>query len=147
MPSTQALGPTMTAILSKLRTSVAVTGYVGVRIYPDDNGDAPQIPAYPYVQVETAGERPFNTMGGTPDALKWGSVSSIQIRVGSQSRSDAQANTITGLIKQALDGQTLAVAGYGSVDVSYEFLVPIKDFVSGVTTREWVSTYDVTVHQ
>lgn len=146
MASTLALGPAITAVLAALRSSVTLTGYVGVRVYPDSNGDVPGKPSYPYVAVESSSEVPFNTMGA-PDALKYGSEARVQIRVGSQSRSDAQANTITSIIKQVLDAQVLTVAGYASTDVAFETLTPMTDFAAGVTTREWVSTYQITVHQ
>lgn len=146
MASTQALGPVTTAVLAALRASVTLTGYVGLRVYPDSNGDVPAKPSYPYVQVESAGEEPENTLGDV-SAAKWGSHARLQVRIGSQSRSDAQANTVLGLVKGALDGQALTVSGYPDVDVAYEGLQPLKDTVSGVTTREWVAIFDVLVHQ
>lgn len=146
MASTQALGPVTTAVLAALRASVTLTGYVGLRVYPDGDGDVPAKPAYPYVQVESAGEEPENTMGPV-SAAKWGSHARVQVRIGSQSRSDAQANTIVGIVKGVLDGQTLMVTGYSFADVAYEGLQPLKDTVSGLTTREWVALFDVLVHQ
>lgn len=146
MASTLALGPVITAILAALRASVALTTYVGARVYPDDNGDAPSILVYPYVQVESSGEVPFNTLG-EPSAAKWGGLVRVHVRVGSQSRTDAQANSMTSVVKQVLDGQSLTVAGYPFADVAYEDLAPMRDATGGKVTREWVSTYEVMVHQ
>lgn len=148
MASTLAMGAVITAILASLRASVTLTTHVAARVYPDDNGDVPQKPGYPYVQVESGGESAFgaNTMG-EPSAAKWGSVPRVQIRVGSQSRSDAQANAISNVVKQILDGQSLTVTGYPFVTVEFRDLEPLRDFTAGVPTREWVNVYEVTVHQ
>ena len=148
MPSTQAIGPVLTAVLGVLRNTVALTTYVGTRVYPDASGcDVPPKATYPYVSVESAGETPENTMGGTPDVLKWGSSVKVYVRIASQSRSDLQAASMLGIVKGALDGQPLTVVGYPSVDVAYESLQPLTDLVVGQTTREWIATFDVLVHQ
>lgn len=146
MASTLGLGPVITAVLAALRASVALTTYVGLRVYPDADGDVPPKPGYPYVAVESSGETPFNTMGD-PGAAKWGGLVRVQVRVGSQSRTDAQANSITSVVKQVLDGQPLSVSGYATVDVAYNDVAPLRDFTGGVVTREWVSTYEIMVHQ
>lgn len=147
MASTLALGPVTTAVLSALRATVALTTYVGLRVYPDSNGDAPQKATLPYVQVEGQGETPFNTMGAGVSALKWGSIAQIGVRVFSNSRSEAQATSIASIVKGALDGQVLVVSGYASVDVSFASIVPLQDFEAGVIMREWLVLFDVTVHQ
>lgn len=148
MPSTQATGPVLTAVLAVLRNTVALTTYVGTRLYPDASGcDVPSKATYPYVSVESAGETPENTMGGTPDALKWGSHVRVHVRIASQSRSDQQAASMLGIVKGALDGQPLTVTGYPSVDVAYEAVQPLIDVVAGLQTREWVASFDVLVHQ
>lgn len=147
MASTLALGPVTTAVLAALRAVVALTTHVGARVYPDSNGDAPQKTAYPYVQVEAQGETPFNTMGAGVSALKWGSVAQVGVRIFSNSRSDAQVTSIASIVKGALDGQALTVSGYASVDVSFASIVPMQEFEAGVTIREWLVLFDVTVHQ
>jgi hypothetical protein len=144
--STLALPAIRTAILVALRASVALTTYVGLRIYPDSDGDAPSKPSYPYVQLESGSETPLNTFG-EPSALKYGSEARLQIRVGSQTRSDVQADSITSVIKGVLDGQPLVVTGYASVTCEFESLAPLRDYAGGIVTREWISTYLVTVHQ
>lgn len=146
MASTLAIPAIRTAVLAVLRNSVALTTYVGSRIYPDTNGDAPEKPAYPYVQVESSGETPLNTFGDQTDA-HFGSETRINIRVGTQTRSDKQADAITGIIKGLLDGADLTVTGYSAAMAEWEFLTPMKDSQGGIVTREWVSTYLVTVSQ
>jgi hypothetical protein len=145
--STQALGPAITAVLAMLRASIALTTHVGVRVYPDDKGMVGGRTAMPYVQVETGNELPFNTMG-PPSTSKWGSEVRLQVRVVCQGLSEAQPNAISSVVKQALDGQPIAVSGYGSACIEYQGLQPItavKDGCAG--TREWVNEYLVTVHQ
>lgn len=148
MASTQAIGPVLTAVLSALRNTVALTTYVGARVYPDVSGcEVPSKAIYPYVSVESASEMPENTMGGTPDVMKWGSRVGVHVRIASQSRSDQQAASMLGIVKGALDGQSLTVTGYPSVDVAYESVQPLTDVVAGQPTREWVALFDVLVHQ
>lgn len=143
-----ALGAVVTAVLAMLRASVTLTTYVGARVYPNDNGDAPSGAAKPYVQVESANETPMNTMGGSPSLSKWGSEVRLNIRVVSQSSSDSQANAISSAVKQALDGQSITVTGYGSACIEYQSLQPLRDAKAGcLPTREWVNSYLVTVHQ
>lgn len=142
MASTLALPAIRTAVLALLRASVSLTTYVGVRVYPDTNGDAPETPTYPYVQVESSGELPLNTMGAG-----FGSEARINIRVASQTRSDTQAATITGIIKGVLDGTELTVSGYSAAMCEYESVAPLTDAAGGIVTREWVSTYLVTASQ
>lgn len=146
MASTLALGAVCTAIRAALVASVSLTGYVSTRVYPDSDGDAPQKPTYPYVQIESAGELPENTMGAA-NLSKWGSVARVQVRVATQSRSDAQPNTIAGIVKQVLDGQPLTVSGYTDVTVEYTDLFPIRDFAGLIPTREWVLGFDVLATQ
>lgn len=146
MASTLAMGPVVTAVLAALRASVALTTYVGLRVYPDANGDAPSTPAYPYVQVESIAELPWNTMGPA-SAAKWGSTTRFQVRIGSQSRSDAQANAIASIVKQALDGQPLTVSGYPYATVEYADIATLRDLVGGQTIREWVVSFEAWVHQ
>jgi hypothetical protein len=147
MASTQALGPAITAVLALLRASVALTTYVGARVYPDDKGMVGSRGAMPYVQVETSNEFPLNTMGPA-SSLKWGSEVRLHVRVVSQGTSEAQVNAISSVVKGILDGQPITVAGYASACIEYQSLTPItsvKDGCAGV--REWVNEYLVTVHQ
>lgn len=152
MPSTLALDPVCDAIIARLRsTPVLIASFQvpggDLRMYPDVAGDAPERPVYPYLQVEGGSEIPFNTIGPDPDSPKWGGTASVRIRVASQSRSDQEVRRLTSLVKQTLDGQPLTVVGYPSVAVSFVTVIPIEDLVAGVTTREWLSEFDVFVHQ
>lgn len=100
----------------------------------------PQRPVFPYVYVQSAGERPFNTIG------MYGSVAGLVIRMMSQYRGDDEVESILGEVKGCLDGQPLTVAGYPSVKVVFQNITPLTDF-STVDTREWVAEFDVRVHQ
>lgn len=152
MASILALDPVCDAVIAKLRWTVALIARFqavdgDLRMYPDAGGDAPERPEYPYLQVEAGGETPFNTLGPDPDSPKWGGTASVRVRIASQSSSDQEVRQLTSLVKQALDGQPLTVPGFGSVAVSFVTVVPIEDLVAGVTTREWLSEFDVFVHQ
>lgn len=153
MASTLALGPVHAAVLGRVMTDpaliLALTSTDGtIRIVDDVPQGWLRTPTsyVPYVVVESAFERPFNTMGG-PDLLKWGSIASLRVRVVSQYRGDAEAHQLLGIVKQRLDGQPLTVAGYGSVIVEFVAATLLKDTIAGVSTRELVGEFDVTVHQ
>jgi hypothetical protein len=153
MASTSALGPVAAAVLARLLGDTTLLAQLTstdgtVRIVDD----VPQawlrspVTYVPYLVVESGSERAFNTMGG-PALLKWGSETTIRVRVVSQYRGDAEASSVLSLAKQRLDGQPLTVPGYGSASVDFVAATLLKDTIGGVTTRELVGDFDVTVHQ
>lgn len=147
MASTMALGPSITAVLALLRASATLTTHVGLRVYPDDRGMAPARPAYPYVQVETGNELPFNTLG-PPSTLKWGSSVRLGVRVVTQGLTEAQANSISSVVKGILDGQPITITGYAFAGIEYRNLVPLTTVTEGCAgIREWLNEYLITVHQ
>jgi hypothetical protein len=143
MASTLALGPACLAVLTMLRVNPGVAFLVPPTRIVDD---VTPRPTYPYVLVEGSEERPVNTLG-PPNLPKWGGSARVNVRVVSQSRGDQEAFTILDAIKRALDGQPITVAGYQSAGISFEHVTVLKDTVNGVTTRELVAEFDVTVHQ
>lgn len=148
MASTQAIGPVITAVLAILRASAPLAVYVSTRIYPDASGcDVPNKASYPYVSVESGGETPENTMGGTVDVLKFGSHVQLNIRIATLGLSDTQGWNIFGLVKGLLDGQPLTVSGYASAEIEFRNSHPLQDEISGVIVREQVNVFDVLVHQ
>jgi hypothetical protein len=143
MASPCALGVVSAAVLTALKASSALIALVpAVRIVDE----VPARPTYPYLLVEVGGETPFNTMG-VPAALKWGSESTVLVRVVSQYRGDQEACQVLDAAKAAIDGQPLTVAGFASVGVSFASAQLIKDTLAGVVTRELVATFTVLVHQ
>ncbi len=143
MASTLALGVCAAAVLAKLQADAAVLALVPVgRI----GADVPPRTAYPYVLVEGASEVPENTLGG-PSLPKFGSSARVQVRAVSQKPGELEVAGIIDAIKASLDCQPLTVTGYPSVGVTFENLIPLKDTVTGVVTREWVAEFEVTVHQ
>lgn len=142
-----ALGPAITAILALLRASVTLTTHVGVRVYPDDRGMAPERVPYPYVQVETGNELPLNTLG-PPATAKWGSSVRVSVRVVTNGPNEAQVNAISSVVKGVLDGQPITITGYPFAGIEYRSLQPITTAKPGCPgVREWVNEYLVTVHQ
>lgn len=142
MPSTLALGPVHAAVLDRLKTTVSLTAVVPVARITDQ----PTGTTTPYVLVEGADETPFNTMGGA-NLPKWGGVTSIRVRVVSIYRGDAEASSILSLVKAALDGLPLTVAGYPTAIVAFVRADLLKDTINNVVTRELVGTFTVTAHQ
>lgn len=143
MASTLALGLCAAAVLAKLQAASALLSLVPVSRITADG--APR-PVYPYVLVEAAGESPMNTLGDA-SLPKFGSFTRVQVRAVSQKPGDTEVSTIVDAIKAALDCQPLTVAGYPSVSMTFENLIPLKDTVNGVVTREWIAEFEVTVHQ
>lgn len=146
MASTLALGPCCTAVAGLLAANSPLMTKVGSRIYGGASGDIPQRPQTPFVSVESSGELPFNTMGPV-DALKWGSDTTVAVRVSSKYRSEKEVRTLTDLVKQTLDGQPISVPGYGRASVLFLSVQFLEDFSTGEKVREWVSLYSVLVHQ
>lgn len=143
MASTLALGLCAAAILAKLQASAPVLMLVPVaRVV----ADVSPRPTYPYVLVEGASEVSLNTMG-RPDQSKFGSFARVQVRAVSQLPGETEVSAIVNAVKAELDGQPLAVVGYASVGVTFETLIPLKDTVNGLVTREWVAEFEVTVSQ
>lgn len=143
MASTLALGPCAAATLAKLKLAAAVIALVPAARVVDE---VPPRPVYPYVLVEGSGEVPLNTMGEAT-ALKYGSFARVRVRAVSQKPGDTEVAAIVSAIKAELDCQPLVVAGYASVGVTFETLIPLKDTVNGVVTREWIAEFEVTVSQ
>lgn len=143
MASTLALGLCAAAILAKLQLNPALLALVPVaRIVADPAFRT----TYPYVLVEGGGELPLNTMGGS-NLPKFGSFARVEVRAVSQKPGETEVSGLIAAVKASLDCQPLTVAGYPSVGVTFESLIPLKDTVNGVVTREWVAEFEVTVHQ
>lgn len=138
-----ALAVVCAPVLQRLQLSAAVTQLVPVTRIVDD---ASSRPTYPYILVEGATERPFNTMGAEA-APKWGGVARVSVRVVSQYRGEQEARQVMSAIKQELDGRPLAVPGYPTAIVEFETATFLKDTVAGIVTRELVADFEVTIHQ
>lgn len=143
MASTLALGVCAAAILAKVQASAAVLALVPLARIGADAGPRP---TYPYVLVEGGGEVALNTMG-RPDQPKFGSFARVQVRAVSQKPGESEVSSIIDAIKAELDGQPLTVPGYASVGVTFETVIPLKDTVVGLVTREWIAEFEVTVSQ
>lgn len=142
MASTLALAPVHAAVLAKLQATAALTAVVpAARIT-----DQPAGVTMPYVLVEGVDETPFNTMGDA-NLSKWGGVATLHVRVVSNYRGDAEVNATLSLVKAALDGLPLIVAGYPTAIVEFVRADLLKDTINNVVTRELVGTFRITAHQ
>ncbi len=148
MGSGTVLGVGTVAVRSLLAADAVLMAAVGSRLYPNADGDRPERDAYPYASVESSSELSMNTMG-QPNALKWGSIASIWVRLGSLSRSEAEIASLLNLVKADLDGQKLSLSGYGAGHAILEFagLQIIEDTMGGRKVREWLVSFDLTAHQ
>jgi hypothetical protein len=146
MPAITASGPTCAAILAALKASTAVTALVPASRIVDEMPSS-SAAVYPLILVETHGELPFNTLGA-PVATAFGSSVMIGVRPISQYRGDQQINDITSAVRGALDGLAITIAPHARAMLTFEGTAAIfKATVGGITTREQVSEYDLTVHQ
>lgn len=152
MGSVLAAGTVHDAVLSRVRefltgilVEISPAGMRGpVTVY---DGVAKQQPAYPFVLVETTGERPYDTLG-TASGAKFGGSVRVTLRVIAQYPTTVtQTYRIANLLKGALDRQPLAVSGFSTVDVTWESSTLLTDQIGGVPTWELVSILDVFVHQ
>lgn len=143
MPSALGLHSVCAALLAVLQASTTLTALVPASRITDEVSPRP---IYPYILIEGSGESPFNTMGPA-SAPKWGGFARVHVRVVSQYRGDAEAQSILSVIRSVLDGQPLTVTGFPTALVSFENATLLKDTVVGVVTRELVGEFQVIVHQ
>lgn len=132
------------AVLDRLKNYAPLTGIVpAVRIVDDVRTGL----SVPYVIVEAGFEVPFNTLGESTDP-KWGGEATVQVRVISQYRGDAEVLSVMDKVRAALDGHEFTLAGYQPAVMTFESQAPMfKDTVAGTTTRELVAEFAATVHQ
>jgi len=146
MASSSVLGVGTVAVRALLAADAALMAAIGSRLYPNP-ADPPQSGGgQPYVSVESVSELPFNTMG-EPNALKWGSLGGINVRISSLSRSEAEIASLLVLVKADLDGKALTLSGYGSAIIEFVAVRTLEDWIGGVKAREWVVEFELTAHQ
>lgn len=145
MASSLVLSVLAPAVLARLKNYAPLTALVPATRIVDDVRTGM---LYPFVLVEVGSELPFNTLGDSTD-LKYGSEATVQVRVISQYRGDAEAINVMDKIKAALDGYEFTLPGYPEPALmTFESSPPmLKDTVAGVTTRELVAEFAATVHQ
>ncbi len=143
MASTSVIGPVCAAALTRLKADTSLTAEVPAARIVDD---MPARPVYPFVLVESAGERSVDTMGAVASA-KWGSDMTLRTRIISQYRGESEVATILSLVKASLDGATLTVSGYPSVSCDFATTTTLRDTVAGVVTRELVADFTVIATQ
>lgn len=143
MASTSAISPVSSAALAKLKADAGVLARIPADRILDD---ATSRTVMPYLLVETSGERSLNTMGAASQP-KWGSVAGLRVRIVSQYRGLSDIGDTLTAVKTCLDGQPLTVTDYPSVSVDFMTATLLTDPLTGVTTRELIADFDVTVTQ
>ena len=145
MAATLAAGPVATVVLAALQGASAVTSLVPAGRITD------WIPTtgvvYPLILIESSGEQAFNTLGAPADSA-FGSSVHVGVRVISQYRGDAEVNNVQSAIRGVLDGLAITVSPFTRDRLTLDSTGPmLVATVGGVTTREQVAEYEVTVHQ
>lgn len=153
MASVAALGAVHEALVDRLQTVLASWRFdsgaagerVAVTVY---DGVAVQRPDVPYLVVGgSSSEQPYHTLGPT-DGAKWGGEVRIPLRLVTQyPMTEGQSYRVLTVIKAAIDGQPLTVAGFASAAVTCDGTQLLVDTVAGTVTRELLTDVDVLVHQ
>ena len=152
MASVVAAHPVLDAILTAVTAAFAgrtfMSGTMGVATISVHEGQAAQLAPKPYVIVGgNTSENPLHTLGPATGA-KFGATVTVPIRLVTQyPTTERQTYAMFEALKSALDGQKIAIAGFGRVLVECGFGQLLTDTVNGVATRELVAPFDVTVHQ
>ncbi len=146
MASTCALGPVGVAALAKLRADAGITALVSADRIVDE---VPPRTAGQYISVETPGESPNDTLGGSVSLPKFGSFVRLFVRVvGQYPVSKADVKATGSAVKACLDNQDMTVSGYPTVCVDFQSpSIMQESTLNGVPIQELVQEFQVTVHQ
>ncbi len=142
MPSGLALSVVTPVILAVLKAHAGLTALVAAERIVDN---VPARPTLPYVYVSSGSELADNTLGASDGS--WGSEPKVEVRAVSQFRGDQEVLSIMSQVRAALDGYRFTPTGYLPTIVSFETGQMLIGTTEGVTTREYVAEFDVTVHQ
>jgi len=157
MASAVAADPVLEAVVTAVRVILAgrlfdvsqgpIPAQSALAVFESVAGQRTATPP-PYVIVGGGTtERPFNTLGPV-DGPKWGSLVLVPIRIVTQApTTERQTHRMLHAIKAGLDGQRLAVNGYGTPIATFEDAQMLTDTINGVPVYELVVDVDVTVHQ
>lgn len=146
MASTMALGPCCVAVRTALAANASLTAIIGTNLYPNASGDVQENKPKPHIVVESGSEIPFNTMGQPAD-LHYGGFTTVNVRLVSIYRSEAQIQTMAGVVREILDGQELVVSGIGTLIGVYQSMQALKATDAGIVTREWILGFEYLWHQ
>lgn len=124
----------LTAVVSALRGSAGVTGYVSsTGVY----NNVPSGARYPYVVVTSPTDRRMDTIG------QRGAETMVNVQVVSQEPGDQQASRITNECIKALDFAALQTTQHDTFGCAWESSDRYSETINGIQTRYHVSIYRV----
>lgn len=136
-------------LLAGMQFDIGPAGARGIVTVYD--GVAGQPPAYPYVIVgDYETETPFHTLsGGDPNSPHFGGTVRSQLRVVTRfPTTKLQTYRIFNVIKGAIDGQEIAVAGHGDVLFTCENATLLPGTMGGgPNVWELVADFEAVLHQ
>lgn len=121
----------LTAVVTTLKATSAVTTLVGSRIY----NDVPQGSTYPYVEVTAPTDSRQDTFG------RFGSSTLLDIKAVSQEFGDREASRILDACLTALDFTQPALTGHTTLGLVWESSDRFRQVVNGIVTRHHVATF------
>lgn len=128
MARASGIGPVVAAVVQRLRATAAVTAIVAAARVVDE---VPEGLVRPYIAVSLVTEADDDTLslGGVDDI--------VSVQLTSEYRGADEIGRMATAVRESLDGQTLAVAGFSEpADVTYEQSVGgYKEDVAGVVVR------------
>lgn len=109
-----ALALLQTSVYALVSADATFTALVGGRFY----NDVPDGAAFPHVQMGSATERGWHTMGGATVGIGW--QGTLTLHVWSRYQGDSEALAIVGRLVTLLNFQSVTVTGYPTVIVEYD---------------------------
>jgi hypothetical protein len=105
--------------------------------------DVPEGQVYPFVQIGTATQRPWHTMGGPTTGLGWNTT--VTVHVWSRFQGDAEALSILNRVITLLNFAALSVTGYTTVLCELDQARVLVEQVDKIETRHIPAVFRVRV--
>jgi hypothetical protein len=106
--------------------------------------DVPDGTAYPYVEIGTATERPWHTLGGATSGIGWNAT--VTVHIWSRYQGDLEALNILTRVTALLNFATLAVTGFTTALCEADQVKVLVEQVEKVETRHVAAIFRIRVH-
>jgi len=136
---TSAISAVQTAIYSTLHGDSTLLALV-TGIF----NDVPEGQLYPYIQIGTATEKPWDTFGGASTGIGWDDT--VTVHVWSRYQGDSEALAILNRVVTLLNHVSLTVTGYGTVIIFSDQTRVLIEQVDKIETRHIAAIFRVMVH-
>jgi hypothetical protein len=127
-----------TAIFSTLNGDATLTALCTV------HNDVPESQEYPHIEIGSATEKPWHTLGGASVGIGWNAT--VTIHIWSRYQGDVEALTILDRVVALLNFTTLTVSGYPTVITEYDQARVLVQDVDKVETRHVAAIFRFRVH-